>query len=163
MKIMILLLCMVSVAFSANSQSIKLKITGITAAEGENVVAFETSDTTASSFSSGGGGGSAAVPRFEFVKIKKLKGASTNELFKRSVVGTHTAEVTFEFYDTNAALYYKIVLKDVTVNHFSYLSPECTGCTSLFHQVWFDYERIEVTDIASGNVVRYNRTTRALY
>ncbi len=162
MKAFILLLCIFSLAFVANAQSIKIKITGITAAAGEEVIAFETGDSIAAS-SSYGSGGATGIPTFEFVKIKKLKDVSTNELFKRSVNGTHTADVSFEFYDNNASLFYQVVLKDVTVNHFSYLSPECAGCTKLYHQVWFDYRQIEVTDIASGNVVRYNRATRTLY
>lgn len=159
MKIFFLLLFLALLAPAVNSQSIKLKITGVTVAEGEDVIAFETSDTSISNVA-GGSGQVASPPVFEMVKIKKLAAASTSELFKRSVNGMHTAEVAFEFNDANGTLFYKIVIKDVTVNHFSYLSPECAGCTKLFHQVWFDYAIIEVTDVTTNVTVKYNRKTR---
>lgn len=157
----VLLLCFLVTIF-ANGQSIKIKIAGVTAAAGEDVIAFEVSDTTGASVN-GGGGQSTPVPSFEFVKIKKLKDVSTNELFKRSMLGTHTANVTFEFYDATSTLFYTIVLLDVTINHFSYLTPECAGCTKMYHQVWLDYVKIESTDVSTGLQVRYNRTTRATY
>ena len=118
--------------------------------------------TVGSGSASGGGGGGSSV-KFETIKIKKLKDISTNELFKRSISGFHTTEATFEFYDLNAVLFYQIVLKDFTVNHFSFLSPECPGCAKLYHQLWFDYKQIEATDVTSGNVVRWNRYTNAFY
>jgi type VI protein secretion system component Hcp len=121
------------------SQNIKLKIAGITDAAGEDITAFEVADT--SNVSAVGGGGS--VARFSDVKIKKLRGTSTNELFKRSINGLNSAEASFEFYDASAIMYYKIVLKEVFVSHFSYLSPECANCSKLFHQVWFEYRKIE--------------------
>jgi len=95
---------------------------------------------------------------FEFAKIKKQNSSSTNELWKRSFTGLHTPEVQFEFYDNSNAFFYKIILKDVTINHFSYWAPECKNCQSLFHQVWFDFNIIEVTDIATGNTVTINRS-----
>ncbi|MES2777786.1 MAG: type VI secretion system tube protein Hcp [Bacteroidota bacterium] len=161
MKSLFLLLCFAAMAFCADSQGVKMIITGVTAAEGEDVIAFETSDTIAATNFSGGGG--ASTPVFEFVKIKKVKGVSTNELYKRSLSGLHLTEVKFEFYDEIATLFYQVSIKDVTVNHFSYLAPECPGCFKLFHQVWFDYKQIEVTDISTGLVVRYNRATRVFY
>ena len=161
MKKMFLLICMVCLVLCANSQGIKLKITGVTPADGEEVIAFETSDTIPITPSTGSGSG-AGLPVFEFVKIKKLSGLSSNELFRRSLLGTHTAEMSFEFTDLQGVLFYKIVLKDVLISHFSYLSPECQGCTKLFHQVWFDYRQIEVTDVATGIIIKYNRNTRAV-
>ena len=156
------LILLVFLAIDASSQSIKMKITGLTSAEGEDVIAFEASDTIPVTFTAGGGG-SSGIAVYEFVKIKKLSDASTNELFKRSLQGTHTQQIDFEFYDANAVMFYKIVLKDVLITHFSYLSPECANCTKLFHQVWFDYARIEVTDVVTNNVLRWNRSTRATY
>ncbi len=147
---------------AVKGQIIKMKAIGLTAPAGENVIAFETSDTTAITIGVGGGGGS-PITRFEFVKFKKMHGPSTNELFKRSVNLSHTPEITFEFYDSTATIFYIIVLKDVTVNHFSYLAPECNNCTSLFHQVWLDFARIEVTDSATGITIRFNRGNNALY
>ena len=136
-----------------------MKITGITAAEGEDILAFETSDTTPAS-STFGGGQTSGVPAFEFVKIKKENSPSANELFKRSVNGSHLPEVSFEFYDNNATMFYKIVLKAVTINHFSFLKPECSDCTKLYHQVWFNYTIIQVTDVATNTTVKYDRSTR---
>ena len=162
MKHFCLLFFLITVAVTVNSQIIKLKITGVTSLAGEEVLAFETGDTIPASSTYGGGGGGSTV-RYETIKIKKLKDVSTNELFKRSINGLHTGEATFEFYDLNNVLFYQIVIKDFTVNHFSYLSPECPGCAKLFHQLWFDYKQIEVTDVASGNVVKFNRLTNAFY
>ena len=148
---------LLSVFITAKGQTIRLKMPPATPAAGEEILAFEVSDTIPpTSF-----GGVTSIPRFEFVKIKKLKGSSTNDLFRRSVSGMRAAEAIFEFYDSGGVLYYKIAIKDVSVNHFSYLSPECSGCNQLIHQVWFDFESIEVTDMATGNIVRYNRTTRS--
>ncbi len=145
---------------SASTQNIKMKIPSMTGfpVGGENILAFEVSDTMLTS-GGGGGGGGVGKASFDFAKIKKQNSFSTNELWKRSFTGIHTAEVQFEFYDNTNVLFYKIVLKDVTVNHFSYLAPECKNCQSLFHQVWFDYKIIEVTDVATGNTVSFNRTT----
>ena len=153
--------------FSANivvGQTIKMKIPSFTGlpADGEDIIAFEVSDTQFVS-TGGGGGGSAGKTTFEFAKIKKQNSASTNELWKRSLNGQHTAEVQFEFYNSSNVLFYKIVLKDFTVNHFSYLSPECTNCPRLFHQVWFDYGKIEVTDVATGNTVKFDKQANATY
>jgi type VI protein secretion system component Hcp len=140
-----------------------MKITGYTVPEGEDVIALEVGDSiwAPSIYPSGGVG--ASTPAFEFVKIKKLKAGSTNELFKRSVLGTGLLDVTFEFYDNAQVMFYQITLKFVTVNHFSWLSPECANCGKLYHEVWFDYRQIEVTDIATGNVVRFNRQTKSTY
>ena len=162
MKISFLLFCFLSVAIAVNSQTIKMKIATITPTDGEVVSALEFSDTTASSIGSGGGSGT-GVTRFEFVKIKKPNALSTNELFKRSLIGTTLPEVDFEYYDAGGTLFYKIVIKSVVLTHFSYLSPECSNCTSLSHQVWFDFSMIEVTDVATGNVLKYNRATRTFY
>lgn len=149
---------LLTVTITALSQTIKFKMPAVTSSTGEEILAFEVSDTVqATSF---GGTGGTALPKFEFVKIKKLKGPSTNELFKRSFLGTHATEATFEFYDTGGVLYYKIVIKDVTINHFSFLSPECSGCNQIIHQVWFDYDIIEATDIATGNIVKYSRSAK---
>jgi type VI protein secretion system component Hcp len=147
-----------------NGQNIKMKIPSFTGlpADGEDLIAFEVSDTQRLS-TGGGGGGSVGKTEFEFTKIKKQNSASTNELWKRSLNGQHTAEVQFEFYNASNVLFYKIVLKDVIVTHFSYLSPECTNCPRLFHQVWFDYGKIEVTDVATGNTVKFDRSANATY
>ena len=150
------------IAVTTQSQSIKMKIASVTPTDGETVLALETSDTTTTNISSGSGG-SSGIPRFEVLKIKKSYGTSTNLLFRYSLSGTHLAEVDFEYYDASNTLFYKIVLKDAILGHFSYLSPECSNCSSLTHQVWFDYSAIEVTDIATGNVLRYNRSSRAFY
>lgn len=160
MKSVFLLLCL-SLAFEAKSQSIKMKIATITAAAGEDVIAFETGDTT--SFSSSGGTPTATPTRFEFVKIKKLAGGSSNELFKRSTVGSQTADVTFEFNNSSAQLFYKISLKNVVITHFSYLSPECANCANLYHEVWFNFDKIEVTDAATGIMVGYDRIKKVNY
>ncbi len=162
MRILLFLIAFFFFLQIANAQNIKMKIAGITVAEGEDVLAFETSDTTTVS-SSGGGGGSVGVTRFEYVKIKKLNDASTNELFRRSISNSHLPDVTFEFYDDAATMFYQISLKDVSILHFSYLSPECAGCAKMYHQVWFDYVKIEATDMLTGISTKYNRTTRVFY
>jgi hypothetical protein len=51
----------------------------------------------------------------------------------------------------------------VLANDFSSLSPECNNCPRLSHQVWFDYEKIEVTDVATGNTVKWDRSANASY
>jgi type VI protein secretion system component Hcp len=149
---------------SLNAQNIKMKIPSISGlpADGEDLIAFEVSDTLRGGLSHGGGSG-AGKTEFEMAKIKKLSSASTNELWKRSLQGTHLPEVQFEFYNNSNTLFYKIVLKDVTVNHFSYLAPECSNCPRLFHQVWFDYDKIEVTDVATGNTVKWDRSGNNTY
>lgn len=162
MKIFLSLLCLLSLACVAKSQSIKMKIAGITADAGEDVIAFETGDTTNSSVGSGGGQ-TASPSRFEFVKIKKVAGGSSNELFKRSTVSSHIADVTFEFYNTGAQLFYKVSIKNAVITHFSYLSPECTNCSKLYHEIWFDFDKIEVTDSATGVTVGYDRIKRVNY
>ena len=153
MRIFLAIIALLLFAATASSQSIKMKMPTVTPAAGEEVLAFEFSDTIPI-FNAG-----PSQPRvkFQFVKIKKTRGASTNELFKRSVNFTFTPELTFEFFDSNNILYYKIVLKAVTIHHFSFLSPECTGCNELMHQIWFDFDVIEATDVATGNMVRYDR------
>lgn len=147
---------------TAVSQNIKMKIPSITGfpASGESVLAFEVSDTLITS-TGGGGGSGVGKPSFEFAKIKKQNSFSTNQLWKFSLIGTNIPEVQFEFYDNSNSLFYKIVLREVTVNHFSYLAPECKNCQSLFHQVWFNYNIIEVTDLATGSTVTFNRTTNS--
>ncbi len=151
------------VGHTAIGQNIKMKIPSMTGypAGGESILAFEVSDTVLTSGAGGGGGGSVGKTSFEFAKIKKQNSFSTNQLWKFSLTGTHLPEVQFEFYDNGNTLFYKILLKDVTVNHFSYLAPECKNCQSLFHQVWFDYNIIDVTDLATGNTVSFNRATNA--
>ena len=160
MKYILFMLCLF-MASIADCQTIKMKITSITDAAGEDIIAFEASDTLL--ISSGGGGGGSGTTRIEVVKIKKARGTSTNELFKRTMNANHFADVTFEFNDAGGSLYYKIVIKDVTVNHFSFLSPECTNCSKLLHQVWFGFTKIEWTDVATGNTTRYDLTTKAFY
>jgi len=149
---------------SVHAQNIKMKIPSISGlpADGEDLIAFEVSDTQHVALSGGGGSGVGKTV-FELAKIKKQNSASTNELWKRSLMGTHIPEVQFEFYNSSNTLFYKIVLKDVTVNHFSYLSPECSNCPRLFHQVWFDYDKIEVTDVATGNTVKWDRSGNISY
>jgi len=159
MRYMLFMLCLF-MASIADAQNIKMKITGVTDAAGEDITAFEASDTLI--ISAGGGGGSGTT-RFEVVKIKKTRGTSTNELFKRTMTSTHFADVTFEFNDAGGSLYYKIVIRNVTVNHFSFLSPECTNCSKLFHQAWFGFNKIEWTDVATGNTTRFDITTRTFY
>lgn len=163
MKLFLVVLSLFLFVLAANSQNIKMKMTGvITNPEGEDIIAFEMGDTATYTPSGGGGGGSFTTLGFEFVKIKKQKDASTNELFKRSLNGVHSPDATFEFYD-GGVLIYKILLKDLLIQHFSYLSPECFNCTKLFHQVWFSYVMIEVTDVATGITTKYNRATRVFY
>lgn len=160
-KILLALIVFLSF-FAATSQTIKFKMTGITTAtDGEDVVAFETSDTI-NVVSAGGGGSSIGKVMFEPIKIKKLQDVSTNELFIRSILGTHSPDATFEFYKADV-LFYKIVIKDIILTHFSYLSPECFNCAKLFHQVWFYYNQIEVTDVATGNVTKYDRKAGKSY
>jgi type VI protein secretion system component Hcp len=146
-----------------HAQNIKMKIPSIAGlpADGEDILAFEVSDTQ--HIATGGGGLSVGKTVFEVAKIKKLSGASTNELWKRSLQGTHVPDVQFDFYNSSNAVFYRIVLKDVTVNHFSYLAPECSNCPRLTHQVWFDYDKIEVTDVATGNTVKWDRTGNIIY
>lgn len=136
-------------ATTAIGQSIKMKIPPATPAAGEEILAFEFSDTIGISLN--------ALVKFEFIKIKKTRGTSTNELFRRSIAHTITPEVTFEFFNSSNVLYYKMVFRDVSIHHFSYLSPECTGCNELMHQIWFDFDDLEFTDVATGNIYRYNR------
>lgn len=149
---------------SLSAQTIKMKIPSISGlpADGEDLIAFEVSDTQYVAGTAGGGGG-AGKTVFEMAKVKKLMSASTNELWKRSLQGTHIAEVQFDFYNNSNNIFYKIVLKEVTVNHFSFLSPECNNCPRLFHQVWFDYDKIEVTDIATGSTVKWDRSGNVIY
>ncbi len=161
MKLLLLLLFITATSVTY-SQTIKMKATGITTGTGEDVIAFETSDTITVN-TSGGSGGSSSPAIFENVKIKKLLGASTNELFKRSTLGTTSPDFTFEFYDATSTLLYTIVLRNVNITHFSYLSPECSGCSKLYHQLWLAYQKIEITDAATSNVYRYNLSTRASY
>jgi type VI protein secretion system component Hcp len=148
---------------SLHAQNVKMKIPSIAGlpADGEDLLAFEVSDTAHTS--QHGSGSGAGRTNFEVTKIKKLSSASTNELWKRSLQGTHLPEVQFEFYNSSNAVFYKIVLKDVTVSHFSYLSPECSNCPRLVHQVWFDYDKIEVTDVATGNTVKWDRSGNIIY
>jgi type VI protein secretion system component Hcp len=151
------------VSHSVHAQNIKMKIPSITGvpADGEDLIAFEVSDSL--NVAPHGGGMGVGKTSFELAKIKKQSGASTNALWKHSLQGTHIPEVQFEFYNNSNTVFYKIVLKDVTVNHFSYLSPECSNCPRLFHQVWFDYDKIEVTDMATGNTVKWDRSGNVIY
>jgi type VI protein secretion system component Hcp len=158
MRQLLLLLCVALLVSSARGQSIKMTIPGVTATAGEEVIAFETSDTTSTGIS--GGGIATGLPRFELVKLKKLKDSSTNKLFSYSTQGSHMQQVRFDFYDGNGSITYRITLEDVVVAHFSYLVPECAGCTKMYHQVWFDYLKIQVNDPATGSAVSYNRATR---
>ncbi len=155
----LLLFCTVFFAFAASSQTIKMKIASYTPTDGEPVVALQFADTLPTSV----GGSSGGVTKLEFVKIKKPTGLSSIELLKRSLVATILPEVDFEYYDAANTLFYKIVLKDVQVAHFSYLTPECSNCTSLSNQVWFDYSKIEITDVINNMVLRYNRASRTTY
>lgn len=154
-----LILCF---AFSAiNAQSIKMKIAGLTAADGEDIVAFETSDTVPPLNATGGTTGNTI---FEYVKVKKLQNTSTVELWKRSVTaGAVTANMTFEFYNAAQAMTFKIVLLNVNVQHFSFLNPECTNCSKLFNQMWLDYQSIETYDMIAGTSFKYNKRTRTQY
>src|SRR5215203_2906491 len=160
MRYILFTLCLF-MASIADCQNIKMKITGVTDAAGEDIIAFEASDTL--QIASIGGGGTSTTTKFEVVKIKKARGTSTNELFKRTMNANHFADVTFEFNDAGGSLYYKIVIKDVTVNHFSFLSPECTNCSKLLHQAWFSFTKIEWTDVATGNTTRYDTITKTFY
>lgn len=155
----ILLLCFVA---GADAQSIKMSLSGVTAAGGELVLAVEHKISNTAS-SGGGGGSTAGVTNFGNFKVKKANGASTNELFKRTVNGTHTAQISFDYYDNTGTLFYSIVLKDVIFTGFDYLTPECSGCAKIYHQLTIDYNQIEITDVAAGSTLKYNRSTRVFY
>lgn len=161
MKSILLLLC-IALSVAVKCQTIKMKIATYTSTDGETINALELTDTLPVS-TSGGTGSGTGISKFNDLKVKKMAGLSTNELLKRSIAGTQLPQVDFEYYDNTNTLFYKIVIRDVFVSQFSYLSPECANCTSLQHQVNFYFTRIEVTDVASGNVLRYNRSTRTFY
>lgn len=116
-----------------------------------------------SNASTGGGGGGAGITTFGAFKIKKESGASTNELFKRVVNGAHLQQVNFDYYDNTGNLYYTIILKDVLFTGFDYLTPECSGCSRLYHQLSIDYVQIEITDVLAGSTLKYNKNTRTFY
>ena len=67
MRYMLFMLCLF-MASIANAQNIKMKITGVTDATGEDITAFEASDTLLIS-SGGAGGGGIGTTKFEVVKI----------------------------------------------------------------------------------------------
>ena len=163
MKFFFLLLFFLA-ASAMNGQTIKLKVSGITATAGEDILAFEAGDTIPVNTIGGtGGGGGVSVSRFAAVKFKKVKDSSSAEFHRRSINAAATPDFTFEFYDAGNTLYYKISLKEVYVIHFSYLSPECNGCSKLFHEVWLDYRKIEWTDVLLNVTWRYNLSTRTFY
>src|SRR5688500_4301298 len=130
MKLLLLALFFITTASCAHAQSIKMKIANVTSPAGEDLVAFQVSDTTFTA--AAGGGGGTGKTTFDFLKIKKLQDSSTIELWKRSVSGFIGPEITFEFYSATNILYFKIIIRDVTVNHFSYLMPECQGCSKMY-------------------------------
>lgn len=153
-----ILVAMVFASGSAYSQgSILMKIPGITPAAGETIIAFEGNTTlTAPPVSGGGGGGS--KPVFDDIKIQKNLSISS-QLIKNLTSATHMPTVEFDFLDNSNTLTYKIILTDVLLTKFSYLSPQCPNCQKLTNEVWFNFIKIQYTDVVNNIVINYDRST----
>ncbi len=144
------------------SQKILLKITGVTAAAGEEVKAvdfkFEGSSVWTASGVSGG------TVKVYSVLIKKTSGLSTHEIYKKLLLGTiYTPNVVLEYYDAANVMYFRISLVNAIVTNFYWLSPECPTCIQLEHQVAFNPRRIETFDVATGITVGYDYQLKTVY
>lgn len=148
-------------ACPASAQKILLKIASVTAAAGEEVKAAELRADGSISWS-GGGAAVGKVSVKDFL-IKKQNGTSSNDLFKKLLMGTAIPTVILEYYDASNTLYFTITLKTVFVTNFYWLSPECPTCLKLEHQVAFAPKQIETYDVATGVTVRYDLSTYSTY
>jgi hypothetical protein len=144
------------------AQKILLKISGITAAAGEEVKAVDFKFEGTSTW--GSGGVTAGTVKVYPVLVKKTVGLSTHDIYKKLLMGSiYTPNVDLEYYDASNVMYFKISLVNAIVTNFYWLSPECPTCIQLEHQIAFNPRRIETFDVATGITVRYDYQTKAFY
>ena len=152
MKQFYLSFILVLVAAAAFSQgSIIMKINGITPANGEKLIAFESNATMTPP---------ATKASFDNIKIKKPISLSS-QLMKDLPKGAHIATAEFDFFDNTGTLIYKMNLTELSVTKFSYLSPECPTCQSLTNEVWLSFTSIMYTDPVNGGTFGWNLNTNA--
>ena len=161
-KIVLIQMFLLLLCGQAIAQKILLKITGITAAAGEEVKAVDFKFEGTSTWTTTGL--SAGQMKLYPVLIKKASGLSTHEIYKKVLMGTvFTPNVELEYYDAANVMYYKISLVNALVTNFYWLSPECPTCIQLEHQIAFNPRRIETSDVATGITVKYDYQTKAFY
>ncbi len=144
-----------------SAQKILLKIASVTAAAGEEVKAVEFKTESKMTWIGGGSGQGRAT--IHDLLIKKSNNTSTNELFKRVTFGTVLPTVILEYYNASNVLYFTITLRQVFVNNFFWLSPECPTCLKLEHQVSFAPRQIETTDAVTGITFKFDVVTNTSY
>ncbi|MEO6405427.1 MAG: hypothetical protein ABIY51_04565 [Ferruginibacter sp.] len=143
-------------------QKILLKISGITAAAGEEVKAVDFKMEGSSTWSSNGI--TPGIIKVYPLLIKKTVGLSSHELYKKTLTGAvFTPNVILEYYDAANVMYFSISLVNALVTNFYWLSPECPTCIQMEHQVAFNPRRIETFDVPTGITVRYDYQTKAFY
>lgn len=161
-KIILLQLLLLLLCGQGFAQRILLKITGITAAAGEEVKAVDFKFEGTSTWTSGGL--SAGTIKLYPVLIKKSAGQSTHDIYKKLLMGTvYSPNVDLEYYDAANVMYFRISLVNAIVTNFYWLSPECPTCIQLEHQIAFNPRKIETLDVATGVTVRYDYQTKTFY
>jgi len=154
----LLLFILLFTGLTAFSQgSIIMKIDGVTAAEGEKIIAYEDNLTYPISFSSGGATGKST---FDNIKIKKPQSLSSY-LIRYAATAAHINSGEFDFLDAGNNLIYKINLTDILVTKFANLAPECPSCQSLTQEIWLTFKTIQYTDPINGKVFGWNVVTNS--
>ena len=110
-----------------SAQKILLKIAAITPAAGEDVKAVELKIETSTSWQQGGGA-SVGKAVFQNLLLKKSNSTSSNELYRRMLVGSAIPAVVLEYYDASNVMYFSITMRSVFVSNFYWLSAECPTC-----------------------------------
>lgn len=148
-------MAMVCLSVSLSAQKILMKITGVTAAAGEEVRALDFRIDVESSYVKGAGV-TLGKPLPDSLIIKKSVDKSTNDLLRKIVQGSNYPEVIFEYYDNNNLNYYTITLTNVFATSLYWLSPECPTCLKLEHQISFIMSTIKMDDKVNKTITTYD-------